>query len=103
MTIALIIVYLWAGASMLFALWQLESIKEALNDLLPEEHHIKTDLCKNHILCVAFGASNMAIYLAHGVPMTLSKICEKELIDIQQRLKNLANTDSRITIEGSST
>ncbi len=41
MLVMLIAMYLWAGATVAFALWMFETIGQAMNGLLPEEKHLK--------------------------------------------------------------
>lgn len=62
MIVALIVVYSWAGASVLFALWQIETIGQAMNGLLPEEKQFKTYLCnKPVVMAIVFLAWPMAL------------------------------------------
>lgn len=44
MAIALAVLYLWAGATVCFALWHLEEIAEALHGLHPNEFSHKNNL-----------------------------------------------------------
>ena len=71
------IVYLWAGASVLFALWQIEVIGQAMNGLLPEEKRFNTYLRrKPAVMAIVFLAWPMAlpiwvfIELRSNVPLT---------------------------------
>jgi len=56
MTLILVLVYLWAGATTLFALWQFEEIGQAVNGLLPKEKHLKRFLSSWEIKILFFVA-----------------------------------------------
>lgn len=49
---ALIIVYFWAGITVLYALWLIEVIGQNLNGLLPEEKQLKVYLRKKPVVMV---------------------------------------------------
>ena len=62
MLVTLLVVYFWAGASVLFALWQIETIGQAMNGLLPEEKRFKTYLRgKPAVMAIIFLAWPMAL------------------------------------------